>query len=272
MTGCERFAVVTALFFACGTVCARAEGIETTVAVSVDALSGDHEVSRGTRDKLVFAPLPLAEITFRRGAQSLRVEGLPPITFGYLSKDPSTETTRLSILNATLRSDVGRGFFVGIGTTVYNQRTDYGSRTNEYLIRDGAYIPITGELSESSRVTGARFEIGQSVAIGNNRLEYDAAVNPRMHGIDYTHLNPTFVSCQFTSAGTTCYPPSVFADGENASQIDVMARLAHRVSKHGELLVGLRYLNYVARYDAAPGQLADRNVGYAPSLGYRVRL
>jgi hypothetical protein len=38
------------------------------------------------------------------------------------------------------------------------------------------------------------------------------------------------------------------------------------------VLLGLRYLNYSAHYDDFPGQLADRNVGFAPTLGYRIKL
>ncbi len=61
------------------------------------------------------------------------------------------------------------------------------------------------------------------------------------------------------------------ADAETAAQVDLSARIAHRVGRHGELLYGLRYLNYGARYSGS-GDLADRNVGIAPVLGYRLRL
>ena len=109
----------------------------------------------------------------------------------------------------------------------------------------------------------------------HTRLEFWAAVNPRMRGIQYTRI-PTFNSTCAPGAGP---PPSpgctqivnTYADPENASQVDLAVRVAHQLSKHGELLYGLRYLNYSAHYDDFPGQLADRNVGFAPSLGYRLR-
>jgi hypothetical protein len=44
------------------------------------------------------------------------------------------------------------------------------------------------------------------------------------------------------------------------------------VSKRDELIFGLRYLNYSAHYDRAPGDIVDRNVGFAPTIGYRIRL
>jgi hypothetical protein len=63
-----------------------------------------------------------------------------------------------------------------------------------------------------------------------------------------------------------------FADPENGAQVDLSARFARRLSRNSELLLGLRYLNYTAHYDDFPGQLADRNVGWAPVIGYRIRL
>ena len=78
-------------------------------------------------------------------------------------------------------------------------------------------------------------------------------------------------SCSTSCASRTCTQiVQTFSDPENAAQVDLAARFSHRLSKHGALLYGLRYLNYSARYDDFPGQLADRNVGFAPQLGYRI--
>jgi hypothetical protein len=96
-----------------------------------------------------------------------------------------------------------------------------------------------------------------------------------MRGVQYTRIPTSFTTCSFgsgTSAPTCAQVVHTFADPENASQVDLSARVAHRIAKNGEVLVGLRYLNYTAHYDDFPGQLADRNVGFAPTLGYRVKL
>jgi hypothetical protein len=103
----------------------------------------------------------------------------------------------------------------------------------------------------------------------HDRIDVWAAVNPRMRGVQYTRIPTIFFSCP--AFGICAQEVRTFADPENASQVDLSARVAHRISKHGELLYGLRYLNYTAHYDDFPGQLADRNVGFAPVVGFRVR-
>ena len=37
-------------------------------------------------------------------------------------------------------------------------------------------------------------------------------------------------------------------------------------------LYAVRYINYSAHYDDFPGKIADRNVGFAPTFGVRLRL
>jgi hypothetical protein len=270
---CGRFAVLTTALFLSAAAAACAEPIETTAALSVNGLIGEHEVSRGHRERLSLAPLPLAEITFRRGAQSIRLEGLPPVTLGYFAKGGASSTS-LSILNATLRQAFQGGWFVAVGQTVYNQNTTYGSRPGDYVVRGFDIIDINGAYSQYSRVTGIRLEVGRVAQAGVNRLEYAAAVNPRMHSITYTRIPTFFHDCPpgATSIAQCTQHIETFADGENAAQIDLIARVAHRVSKNGEILLGLRYLNYTAHYDDNPGQIADRNVGFAPAVGYRVKL
>ena len=241
-------ALATAVFATCASV-AFAQPVETSLALTVNAISGDHEISGGRYERLHAVPLPLGELILRRGADSLRVEGMPPLTstFGTGSAS-STSSARLSILTATYRRELGRGWFAGVGQTVYNQSTfDVPNAVpNGY---------------QFSRVTGARWELGYISRIGRARIEAWAAANPVMHGVGNTlyRYPDGFVS-------------RTISDSETASQLDLSARVAQRLSSHGELLYGLRYLNYGAQYDRAPGRIADRNVGLAPVLGYRLRL
>ncbi len=86
------------------------------------------------------------------------------------------------------------------------------------------------------------------MSVGRTTIEYFAAYNPRMHGISNTRV-PTFSFVCPPGARTfaACSQQiDTFADGENASQADLTARVARRVSKHGEILYGLRYLNFGA--------------------------
>jgi hypothetical protein len=274
----KRFAgIVLAVFLvASAAAVAQAEPLEATFSLTINPMSGQHQVNGGEVDRLSFAPLPLAELTLRRRAESVRIEGLPPVTFGYGGSGLGSQSTRLSIVNATYRHTFGHGVFAGVGQTLYNQSTTYAATQSGYYYTRGFTVdPIQGSEEQYSRVTGLRFELGTTINLKHDRIELLAAANPKMHGIQYTRIPTPFDECSFSSGGG---PPvcrqlvDTFADPENAAQVDLSARVAHKLSKHGELLYGLRYLNYSAHYDEFPGQLADRNVGFAPTIGYRVRL
>lgn len=274
--GCTRAGAMAAALLAWTAGVACADPVQTDFALTLNPLYGQHEVDGGQRDTLSFAPLPLGELTLRRRNDSLRIEGLPPVAFTYGGSGDGAQSTRLSLVNATYRRSFAGGWFIGAGLTIYNQFTDYGVANGNFAYTRGTLIvPIDGAEAQYSRVTGARFEAGQMIQHGRDRLEYWAAVNPRMRGVQYTRI-PTFsFACQSFGAAPPCEPPThtlTFADPENAAQVDLSLRIAHRVSKYGELLYGFRYLNYSAHYDDFPGQIADRNVGFAPTIGFRLRL
>jgi hypothetical protein len=269
--GFLRAGALTAALFAWMLAPAAADPVRATLTLTLNPLDGQHEVDGGQHDTLDFAPLPLGELTLRHRDDSLRIEGLPPVTFGYGGSSVGAQSTRLSIVNATYRRSFRGGWFAGIGQTVYNQMTDYGDAEGAFAYTRGSlYVPIDGAEAQYSRMTGMRLELGRSARRGRTSFEYWAAVNPRMRGVQYTRI-PTFVS--FCAA--PCVPPThtlTFADPENAAQVDLAARVAHRISRNSELLLGLRYLNYSAHYDDYPGQIADRNVGFAPTIGIRTRI
>lgn len=248
---------MTASIFACCAAAAHAEPLEASLSLTVNALVGTHEESAGQRDPLPFAPLPLGELTLRHAAESIRVEGMPPVTFAWRSSLSGAITTRLSLVNATYRHAFAGGWFAGAGQTVYNQWTSFDQPLPQM---------------QSSRVTGFRLEAGRFVTLGRERAEYDVAVNPRMHGVQYTTFDRSLAVCRFVNGNAVCVSASrPFVDPESAAQVDVLARFAHPLSAHGALLYGVRYLNYTARYDLSSA-LADRNVGFAPVLGYRLKL
>jgi hypothetical protein len=276
--GFRRIALMTTALFVCANALASADPVDATLALTVNALSGQHQINGGHTDKLSFAPLPLGELILRRNADSIRIEGLPPVTFGYNNSGDGALSTRLSIVTATYRRTFGGGWFAGVGQTVYNQLTTYVPVSGNFFYARGVLVdPINGSEAQYSRVTGARFEAGRITQHGRDRVEWWAAANPRLRGIQYTRI-PTFLFVCGSLTGTTPPPGPcrqvvhTFSDPENASQVDLSARVAHRLSKNGEVLLGLRYLNYTAHYDDFPGQLADRNVGFAPTLGYRIKL
>ncbi|HEY4440257.1 MAG TPA: hypothetical protein VGN14_07350, partial [Candidatus Elarobacter sp.] len=211
-----------------------------------------------------------AELTLRAGRNELRAEGLPPIPFNYGSGtniDIGTRTTRLSVLNLTYRRLFAQGWFAGIGETTYTQRTDWTNiPPGWYESTDQGFIPINGHESEYSRVAGLRLEAGRTISLGPVRLEAAAGLTPSMHGNDNLSIH-TYPICTANGCAPQDRP---FTHAEDAAQVDAYARLARRVAHNGDLLLGLRYINYTAHY--ANGTLADRNVGWAPTVGYRIRL
>lgn len=269
-----------ALFSWMGTF-AMADPIETTLSVTANFLDGKHQTSDFPADQLHFVPLPLSELTLRRGRDAIRIEGLPPVSFHYGSNaGDGAQSTQLSILNATYRRTIGAGWFVGVGQTLYNQSTTYMNAPGFVYQRGDQVYPIIASEKQYSRVAGTRLEAGRIMEVGRNRdrLEISAALNPKLHGNQYTSV-PTYapiVSCPLgPGVSPVCTIPTqtlTFSDPETSTQVDISARVVHKVGKRGELIYGIRYLNYVAHYVDVPGMLADRNVGIAPLLGYRLRL
>jgi hypothetical protein len=251
---------------------ASADPFEASLTLSINLLEGEHNIGDGEADVILLAPLPLAELDLRQGRESIHLEGLPSVTFSYASNPDGAQATRLSLVNATFRHALGRGWFVGFGQTVYNQSTYYGQEYGErFYAYSIASVFADGAETQYSRVTGPRLEVGRSFVRGRNRVEAVVGVNPSMHGVQYTQVATGEFTCTSFEHGCVQYVPT-YANPEAAAQVDLSLRVAHRTSRHGELLYGLRYLNYSAHYVAPMSPLSDRNVGFAPVIAYRLRL
>jgi len=176
--------------------------------------------------------------------------------------------TRLSILNTTLRQFLTPSLFVGIGQTTYNQRTFYDAIAQTTLVRT---------LSQESRVTGLRIEAGMDRPVSaSTSARMVIAFNPVMHGLQYSTVTTRRRNCTIVGTpGIPACPTREITDPERSAQADLSVSFTRR-THFGELVYGIRYLDYVARYSEAgtpgDGALADRNVGIMPLLGLRVRL
>ena len=266
-----RAIVRVAVFIVVTTTGVQADPIHSSIGVTVDALSGKHEVGNG-EERLRFVPIPIVEVESRYRATQLRFETIPSIPFSYGSGN--SQSTRLGLFNGSARQFIGGAWFVGVGQTLYNQHTYYPSG-----------FTTDGSQEQYSRVAGLRFEIGRDLRVAHSAvLELRGAASPVMHGVQYTRSIDGF-GCPFHRRGTPrapCYP--IFGESavnERAAQIDLGARLV-RATGRGDVLLGVRYLNYSARYVATSrrdrlrnpyldGSLADRNVGVLPLVGYRLR-
>lgn len=177
------------------------------------------------------------EFNYGRKRVHIRAEIVPPIgpvslgtgPFGY-SQEP-----RLSYLNAEALyySSNGR-YALGLGETVLNQRTLYPP------------TPVV----QASRVVGVRYSARAMLfATSRASLEAALAVNPSLHGL------------QYTGAGRAS-----FDDAERGAMIDTALRWSVP-TPHFIFSYGLRYINYSAAY-CATGALADRNNFLLPFVAF----
>ena len=221
----------------------------TDIALTLNPIFGTH---RSFNDKTTPppVPVPLLELRHRSGPLELILTGLPPL--GSVRSNDGVQgrtSTSISIFDGTARVwDPLHRFSIGVGQTLYNQSTHY---------LDGPEIPGVGD-TQYSRITGGHYELGYHVPVRGNAFEATFSVAPRMRGT------------QFTAYDIATIPTRV--DPEIATQIDTAIRFVHRAGKRSEILYGLRYVNYTARYDERSGTLSDRNCGLLPVFGYRVRL
>jgi ribosomal protein L28 len=258
-----RLAIAASLTLAC-CVSAHADTIQTSVGVTINALSGKHEVAGGNVDNVNFVPIPIFEIESRYRRTRLRLENIPSVPFSY--GDNNAQSTRLGMLNVSLRQALG-SIVIGVGETIYNQHTYYPREFN-----------IDGSTQQYSRVVGLSYEIGQTIVLPHRQtLELRLGGDPVMHGVQYSAASNTLCPLSRKKLKPNCDTVSyVSGVSERAAQLDIGARLTRRVGR-GDAIFGLRYLNYTARYVTGTyfygdGGLADRNVGILPLIGYRLRL
>ncbi|GAC1539461.1 MAG: hypothetical protein NVS2B17_14770 [Candidatus Velthaea sp.] len=227
----------------------RAEHSVTDVALTLNPIFGTHQ-SFNDKTTPPPVPVPLLEVRHRAGPFEFFVTGLPPIASARSTNSVQGRTsTRLTIFDGTARVwDPLRRFSIGIGQTLYNQSTHY---------LDSPEIAGVGE-RQFSRITGVHYEVGYRNAVRGGLLEAKLSVAPLMRGTQFTQYDVPTIATR--------------VDPEQADQIDTSIRFVRRINSHGELIYGLRYLNYTARYAEPSGTLSDRNAGFFPTFGYRTRI
>jgi hypothetical protein len=242
------FAIVAAGLQAASAV--RADPVSAAVGLTFNPVIGGVHESYDDRQHIPPIPIPLIEASAQDGPFEVDLNGLPPIASvrSYDALQGHT-STQLSIFEGIARVwDPLHRFSAGIGQTLYNQSTHYS---------DAVEIAGTGE-TQFSRVTGITYEGGYGVPFRHGRFEAVFNYAPVMLGTQYTIYD----------VGTH----SRRADPERAEQIDTAVRYTHPIGPRGAMILGLRYVNYTARYAELRGGLSDRNVGLLAVIGYRARL
>jgi hypothetical protein len=185
---------------------------------------------------------PLAQVHVGGQRLAVHLEGIPVVSIP--NTRPSAHygqaTPKLGIFNGQIEyalNDSGRAW-VGVGTTIYNQRTPLPNLQQEV----------------SSRLAGARYTMRYRMPLTPSHfVEGLVGVAPALFGSDHYEY----------SDGIT---PAV-DKAERASEVD--ASLAYGWDRNtSEWLVGLRMLNFSAEFVQA-GDAADRNVGIGVMLEWR---
>ena len=199
---------------------------------------GQHKDVAGTQNGVGAGPL--LEVHATAGKLSFHVEGIPVV--GIPGVKPSVAygqaTPSLGIFNGQAEYALSSRWSVGIGETIYNQRTP---------------LPAIQQVV-SSRLAGVRF---------TTRYEHDNGKN---------HFVEALVGVVPTLRGADRY---VYSDGvtptyekpERASEVD--ASLAFGIHRGTNAwLFGLRTINFAAQF-VNTGEAADRNVGIGPMIEWR---
>jgi hypothetical protein len=271
--------LIVALYLSTAALPARATQIE--VGVTAALASGTHQ-ERSGRSTVPLIPVPLLTLRVPMQRFEIFAEGVPPIGpvpyHGVMSG--VSQSTLLSYMNASLRYRITPHLSIGAGETIYNQATTYSLRT----VRHGSLmsctpfpnctvVPFTSTTEQtqidSSHVPGMRFEVLGNWTGGKNWWLTGAfAVTPSMHAVVRTsEWSQTWMSLPspFPLPGR---PPYRFGFNapETGSQVDASITAGRRLGPYS-LVYGLRYINYIARFDRS-GSLADRNTLLLPFVGF----
>jgi len=229
---------------------ARADELSTDIGLTLNPVLGGIHESFNDSTHVPPVPIPLIEARSRYGPFEVDLDGLPPIASipSYNVIQGHTSTV-LSLFEGVVRVwDPLHRFSAGIGQTLYNQSTHYA---------DAVEVAGSGE-TQFSRVTGVTYQAGYGAPFRHGRFEAVFNYAPVMLGTQFTIYDVARYHSRF--------------DPEQAEQIDTAVRYTRAVGSRSDMILGLRYVNYTARYNEVHGGLSDRNVGLLPVIGYRTRL
>ncbi len=216
-------------------------GVLATVSyagVQALALTGVHQDIAGSQRG--FAGGGFIELQIGGKRIRLHFEGVPVVSVPQsASAHYGQATPAVGILDGALRFGLDRqgALFLGIGADVINQHTPLPNLDQEV----------------ASRLAGLRYELGYRMAIGSSHfLEALVGAVPSLYGTDiYTYG----------------YAHAAEDEPELASEVDYSVAYGIH-SRHDELLIGLRAINFASRFTAT-GAAADRNAGFGLMAEWR---
>jgi len=202
------------------------------VGVHRDVSGSQHGVGAG----------PLLQVHVGGPRLALHLEDIPVVSIP--GTRPSAAygqaTPAIGIFNGDVEYALDRHsqWWVGLGETIYNQRTP---------------LPAQAQVV-SSRLAGVRYVVRYRRAL------------PHAHFIEATVGAAPYLGGSDVYVFTGNVAPPVIKP-ERASEVDASAEFGLTL-RHSQWLVGVRTLNFTARYPVT-GLPADRNVGLGPIIEWR---
>jgi hypothetical protein len=225
---------------ACAVVLTTAATPYSYVGIQGLALVGVHRDVAGSQYGIGGGPL--LEVHLGGPHFALHLEGLPVVSIPGVrpSATYGQATPALGIFNGQAEYAVTNDVWIGLGETIYNQRTP---------------LPAQAQ-TVSSRLAGVRYTFRYRRTFGARHfLEALVGTAPYLSGSDvYVFLDGS---------------PNVVKP-ERASEVDASVQWGYSY-RRSQWLIGLRTLNFSAMYPAS-GEAADRNVGFGPVIEYRLLL
>jgi len=237
LDGARRILAALAMLLATGETTDR-----SYVGIQGLAIVGEHSDVAGTQHGIGAGPL--LQVHAERSHLAIHLEGIPVVSIP--GTQPSVTygqaTPKLGIFNgdAEYAIDRGRRAWLGLGETIYNQRTPLPAQ----------------EQSVSSRLAGVRYTLRIRQGFGASHFfEGFVGAAPYLSGSDVY---------AYTSGAPSTIKP------ERASEIDASLALGFTHNRT-QWLLGIRSINFSAMYPLT-GAAADRNVGIGPYIEWRTLL
>jgi hypothetical protein len=203
------FFIAVVFSLACRT--ASADPVDTSIGLTVDALSASHALQGSVEHFDIPFPLILADARYKQIEVQAQTLPVLPISLG-----GGSQLTQLGILLAEGRYYISPHVMVGAGTTLLNQVSKFSPTVFPYP----GFATFSDTTTERSKVAGMRFTAGYIDR--RTGLSLVAAVAPKMHGLVhdecYETSNAGFPTVPCFLSGNATFGTD---EHETASEIDL---------------------------------------------------
>ncbi len=225
-----------------GVLCSPVRAAEVFAGVQIQAANATHRIVGGTASGPAVGAV--LTITVRSGRFDFSTQIVPATPTYSVPPGNGFQNIHLLYSNAVLRYWLSSHFALGIGESVWNQRTYYN------------YARFGETDTFATRTVGMEYEAVEQVPVRAGVLRVDVRVDPSMHGVESDRGDP-FLPL-----------PTRF---ERAAAVDVMASWIDRTNTPTELQAGVRFTQLTAKYDNGEFAYANRIMGPFVRISFRMK-